>query len=160
MAVILHLTNTYENVFFIIYSSWPTDCRLDLWIHHRQTHDIPTNCSGHFRPARVGRSGLLWKHHGSCHQILCQQDQSIRSPCLGNFPLFIFTRWEFCPNVCLLMKYHLWSSVCLIIVRVYFLLSDSRYGCRVCQDCNSAITQACQHARYEVHCQARWVIML
>ena len=49
------------------------------------------------------------------------------------------------------------------MISLFFMLlnvSDSPFACTLCKDCNSAVKQACEHARYEVHCQARYFVYL
>ena len=40
----------------------------------------------------------------------------------------------------------------------YFCVLDCPFACTLCKDCNSAVKQACEHARYEVHCQTRYFV--
>ena len=40
----------------------------------------------------------------------------------------------------------------------YFYVLDCPFACTLCKDCNSAVKQACEHARYEVHCQTRYFV--
>ena len=40
----------------------------------------------------------------------------------------------------------------------YSYILDAPFACTLCKDCNSAVKQACEHARYEVHCQARYFV--
>ena len=40
----------------------------------------------------------------------------------------------------------------------YFYILDAPFACTLCKDCNSPVKQACEHARYEVHCQARYFV--
>ena len=42
----------------------------------------------------------------------------------------------------------------------YFYILDAPFACTLCKDCNSAVKQACEHARYEVHCQTRYFVLL
>ena len=40
----------------------------------------------------------------------------------------------------------------------YLCVLDCPFACTLCKDCNSAVKQACEHARYEVHCQTRYFV--
>ena len=46
--------------------------------------------------------------------------------------------------------------ISLILMLLYIL--DGPFACTLCKDCDLAVKQACEHAQYEVHCQARYFV--